>query len=1115
MKIRLPGNPSYCLLTVCLLLMLLSAQSQGVYRFWGSTRQGGQHNTGVLFSLDSNAANYSVKFDFTLSNAGASPYYTQLTEWNGKFYGVTVAGGDNSNYGVIFEWDPVTNVYSHRYSFSGSDCWFMYGSLTVFNNKFYGMTSRGGDYGLGVLFEWDPVSHQFTRLYHFSDASGHSPEGSLTVKDGKLYGLTRAGGANFGGTLFSFDPLTLDFTLQYEFDYAEGKGPHGDLKLYNGKLYGMTAEGGPHGYGTLFEWDPDTGTFTNRFAFDGANGKYPYGSLTVFQDKLYGLTSEGGANNAGVLFEYNPAGFACMKKLDFGGSLGINPYGSLAAGDNTLAGCTWMGGTGNYGTLFEYNPATGQIVQTREFSQQLNGSNPLGSLAWNGASFFGLTSSGGAANAGVIFEWEPTANTYTKRIDFNIAENGALPTGSLLKWKGKLYGTASRGGMANRGVLFSYNEATGEYTRLVDFDGTNGAYPTGDLRIIGQKIYGWTREGGLNDKGAIFSWDLASQTLQVVYSFTNAEGSYPSAGALWHNDKFYGTTEYGGIGDYGVLYMFDPATSNYTVKHHFDGTGGANPTGYLAVRNQQLFGMTSYGGTNETGTIYQWDLVAENFTTRYHFEANGMGVHPRAGLTLSSDGSEFYGMTRETNGQISFPGQEGPGVLFAWNPQSGQYSKKIDFDGANGGLPVGNLRRSGGRYYGMTNQGGDGESYPGINYIVGGSGVIFEWDAANNIISKKVDLLGDNGAYPSGNDLALAEVPVAEGQANNCHNLPSVMIDAENNNKWVPIVDAAGNVLAEIMANGNNLGLVQASVYIHEGPQREDSKRRIYLNRSISISPANQPGTPVSIRLYIRSQEFEALKQASNSQGQPSGISQIGDLSIYKMPNDCGESFTELQNRLTSTAASWSADYVLSTQVSSFSTFYFAPGAAEAPLPVEFLSFTADLRGKDAELNWQTAHERDIVRFDIERSLDGITYSVVGNSNPSNQAGTHQYRYTDPRVTDLGVSRLYYRIRELDLDGRYTYSKEAVVNIPFGGEKISIYPNPVQTDAILRIQSNLQGPVQLRIYDARGVLVRQQTLNWQTGTTQHTLRLGDLAAGVYLLELRAGEWRHTLRIIRQ
>ena len=113
------------------------------------------------------------------------------------------------------------------------------------------------------------------------------------------------------------------------------------------------------------------------------------------------------------------------------------------------------------------------------------------------------------------------------------------------------------------------------------------------------------------------------------------------------------------------------------------------------------------------------------------------------------------------------------------------------------------------------------------------------------------------------------------------------------------------------------------------------------------------------------------------------------------------------------------------------------------------------------------------------------------------------------------MNRLYYRIRERDLDGRFTYSREAVVSIPFVGEKISIYPHQVQTDAILRIQHNLQGAAQFRIYDARGVLLRQQTLNLQPGTIQYMLRMDELAAGVYLLELQAGEWRQVLRILRQ
>ena len=1116
MKTRLPGT-LYCFLTATLLLLSsASTEAQGVYRFWGMTRQGGQHNTGVLFSLDSSATQYNIQHDFTLSNPGASPYHTRLTKWNEKFYGVTIGGGDNNNYGVIFEWDATTNTYTNRYNFAGDDCWFVYGSLTLLNDKFYGMTNRGGDYGLGVIFEWDPATNVFTRLYHFNDESGHSPEGSLTVKSGKLYGMTRAGGDFYGGTIFKFDPVTNEFSKKYDFDYADGKGPHSDLTLADGRFFGLTSDGGANGYGVVFEWNPVTNVYTKHLDFDGSNGKYAYGSLTSFHDKLYGLTSEGGSQDAGILFEFDPVANIISKTVSFGGANGSNPYGSLTAGDETLVGATWMGGPGNYGVLFEYDPSVNSIVHTRELADQLNGTNPLGSLLCDGGSFYGLTSSGGAANSGVIFKWIPTTGSYDKKIDFNIAENGALPQGTLVKWAGRLYGTASSGGTANKGVLFSYDEATQQFTRLFNFDGEHGAMPTGDLIVYNGRLYGWTREGGDEGRGTIFEWNFSAQTLQVLHSFRNSDGSYPSAGPLLWNNKFYGTTTEGGINGYGVIYEFDPVNAAYTRRYDFDGAGGANPTGYLAVRNNLLFGTTTYGGLNETGVIYEWNPGTGNYSTRYHFEVQGMGVHPRGGLTLSYAGDVFYGMTRETNGNISFPGQEGAGVLFEWNPENGAYRKKIDFDGENGGLPVGNLSLSGGKYYGMTSQGGIGESYPGINFIVGGSGIIFEWDAANNIIEKKIDLLGDNGAYPSGNNLARATVPVANGSSNNCEAINSVVIDAANNNKWVALTDSKGNVVAEIHANGNNLGTVSGSLFINEGAVREDSKKRLYLNRSITITPSVQPATSVGLRLYINRQEFVDLKSATNSAGKPSGINFPADLSVFKLDNACGEVLEELTNRQTTTAGNWSADYVYNLAVTSFSTFYFsAAGSAEAPLPVEFISFTATLAGDDVDLKWETARERDILRFDVEKSIDGIDYTVIGNSNPFNTTGAHSYKYTDSEAALQNSGKIYYRIREVDMDGSSTYSRAVMVSLPDKPAHLVFYPNPVESAGQLKLQWNRTEKLLVRILDNSGRVLRQVSWQAQPGTSYLPVNMEKEAAGIYLVEVRGTNWKQLVRLLKR
>lgn len=1116
MKIRLPGNVLCGIIAICLCLSALSVHSQGVYRFWGLTRQGGQHNTGVLFSLDSNAQNYQVQHDFTLSNPGASPYYTQLAAWNGKYYGMTLAGGDNNNYGVIFEWDPLTNQYTKKFDFSGDDVWFPYGSLTLLNNKFYGMTNRGGDYGLGVLFEWDPASNTFTKKFHFNDNSGHSPEGTLTAYNGKLYGTTRAGGSQYAGTLFVYDPSSNGFNKKVNFSDFRGKYPAGQLTVVNGKFYGMTTEGGASGKGAIFEWDPVTDNYRKRYSFDGNNGKYPYGSLTYFQNKLYGMTTEGGASNAGVLFEFDPTDFSCINKISFGGANGIQPFGSLAAGNNTLAGMTWMGGAGNYGVLFEYDPAAGTISRTHEFAQSVTGANPLGSLLWDGSKFIGMTTAGGASNSGVIFEWDPVADLYQKRVDFNLASNGSLPEGDLLEWNGLLYGASSHGGAFDKGVLFSYDQASGSFQRLFDFDGDNGAYPSGDLAMVNGKIIGWTREGGAHNRGTIFSWDPANSQQQLLHSFESATGQIPSRGPLWWNNKFYGSTEAGGSNDLGTIYSFDPATSQYQKLADFNDINGAVPTGYLVVRNNMLYGMTTDGGTNGTGTIYEFDPALNQLNSRFSFAVNGEGAHPRAGLTLSADESVFYGMTRVTNGQISFPGQEGPGVLFEWNPLTNVYSKKIDFDGSNGGLPIGNLSYSAGKYYGMTNQGGDGDSYPGINIIVGGSGVVFAWDAANNIIEKKVDLLGDNGAYPSSNNLGRTRVPVSVGNANNCNPVQGIVIDASNNNKWVPFTDENGNVVAEINAQGNNLGLVSVSFYRNAGTVREDNRKRLFLDRDISIIPAVQPVSPVAVRLYLRQGEWEALKSATNSLGTPSGLNQISELTIYKLTSVCGDPVAELANRHTSVAAAWSGDYVLSTTVTSFSTFYFAASnTAEAPLPVEFTRFTATLQGDDALLNWQTQHEEAIARFEIQRSFDGTQYETIGNKSAFNASGAHHYQSSDLKVTGLGVTRLYYRIREVSVDGKYSYSSAVLLNLPVSAQKLDFFPNPVSSQGQLRIRWNQSEKISVRLIDQSGRVCRVWGMTVQPGLNQYPLELGSVLAGYYLLEVRGRNWQQVIRLIKE
>jgi uncharacterized repeat protein (TIGR03803 family) len=89
-------------------------------------------------------------------------------------------------------------------------------------------------------------------------------------------------------------------------------------------------------------------------------------------------------------------------------------------------------------------------------------------LTLSNGKFYGLTYAGGINNAGVIFEWDPTTNTYTKKFDFNTT-NGSKPQGSLILSNGKFYGLTSTGGNSNLGVMFEWDPVTNVYTHKKRF----------------------------------------------------------------------------------------------------------------------------------------------------------------------------------------------------------------------------------------------------------------------------------------------------------------------------------------------------------------------------------------------------------------------------------------------------------------------------------------------------------------------------------------------------------------------------------------------------------------------------------------------------------------------
>ncbi|HQQ93600.1 MAG TPA: T9SS type A sorting domain-containing protein [Bacteroidia bacterium] len=553
-------------------------------KLYGVNRLGGLNSLGTLFEYNISTNTYTALYHFS-SATGANPYAALIQASNGKLYGSANAGG-TTNEGALYEFDISTSTYSMLVSctatLTGSA---PYSSLyQASNGKLYGTMSGGGSNSGGVIYELDPTTYTYAVVYNMVPATGQFPTGSLIqASNGKLYGMNRTGGANALGSLYEFNPSGYTYTKLVDFSTANGSLPLGAvIQATNGLLYGVTTQAGNSNVGTLFEYNISTSSYLKKIDFNNApNGGAPLGSLLqAANDKLYGTTSLGGSANLGTIFQYDMSTSTYSKVVDMSAAGGSLPNGSLIQAPNgKLYGLARTGGASGAGAIFEFDYSTNTYTKKIDMTN-LGGNSPYGALclASNGK-MYGLANAGGSSNLGSLFEYDYSLNTYTKRVDLTAA-NGSNPFGSLIQASnGKLYGMTRNGGANAMGVLFEYNPATNTYTKLVDMSSGGGSQSQSTLiQASNGKLYGLTQTGGANGVGALFEYDLVTSTYTKLYDFSAANGQSPF-GALRQasNGKLYGLTQSGGANNLGVIFEFDISSSTYTKKMDLSTSSGTSP----------------------------------------------------------------------------------------------------------------------------------------------------------------------------------------------------------------------------------------------------------------------------------------------------------------------------------------------------------------------------------------------------------------------------------------------------------------------------------------------------------------------------------------------------------
>lgn len=162
-------------------------------------------------------------------------------------------------------------------------------------------------------------------------------------------------------------------------------------------------------------------------------------------------------------------------------------------------------------------------------------------------------------------------------------------------------------------------------------------------------------------------------------------------------------------------------------------------------------------------------------------------------------------------------------------------------------------------------------------------------------------------------------------------------------------------------------------------------------------------------------------------------------------------------------------------------------------LPLDLLSFSAkpDAMGKSVNLNWKTANEVNTQDFLVEKRTDDTEFTTVGTVLSKNIAGTHSYSFTDAKPV---AGNSYYRLKQRDNDGKFSYSD--VANVKIDGIALNLYPNPVIKELVVN-HNNVKQPTSLKIVGLDGKT--QIKVTAVAGSSSTTINVVSLTSGTYLL----------------
>jgi hypothetical protein len=185
-------------------------------------------------------------------------------------------------------------------------------------------------------------------------------------------------------------------------------------------------------------------------------------------------------------------------------------------------------------------------------------------------------------------------------------------------------------------------------------------------------------------------------------------------------------------------------------------------------------------------------------------------------------------------------------------------------------------------------------------------------------------------------------------------------------------------------------------------------------------------------------------------------------------------------------------------------------------IPVELTSFNSKINDDGVEITWQTASETNNFAFELQKSLDGKNYfnlTTIPGSGTTTEL--HEYSYFD-RITERTYQKIYYRLRQIDLDGTFYTSNSICVlfDLPSQFDLFQNSPNPFNPTTSIRYAVSNKIFVSLKVYDVLGKEIKTLVSEDKfPGTYEVSFDGQTLASGIYICTLTAGEFSASKKLV--